>query len=85
MSTYIVPLSKKSNPHVDMPLQELAHGSLPQLHTGSIVVVCRLGNDSQIAAKSLREAERDSSRVIVDMIGGLRGWSRDVDENFPVY
>jgi len=69
----------------DIPLQELVHNPLPELPAGSIVVVCRLGNDSQIAANHLREAGLNPPRVVVDMIGGLRKWSRDVDPNFPVY
>ncbi|TFY52214.1 hypothetical protein EVG20_g10652 [Dentipellis fragilis] len=46
-------------------------------------VVCRLGNDSQIAASALREA--NPSFVVKDLIGGLQAWSRDVDSSFPIY
>ncbi|KAA1467390.1 hypothetical protein DENSPDRAFT_769530 [Dentipellis sp. KUC8613] len=46
-------------------------------------VVCRLGNDSQIAASALREA--NPSLVVKDLIGGLQAWSRGVDSNFPIY
>ncbi|THH04227.1 hypothetical protein EW145_g5676 [Phellinidium pouzarii] len=65
------------------------------------VLVCRLGNDSQIAADALRECEasnenneaissiRDSESIlqdeIMDLIGGLRSWAADVDPRFPVY
>ncbi len=48
-------------------------------------VVCRLGNDSQIAADALRGARPDPTFVIKDLVGGLRAWSRDVDPGFPVY
>lgn len=48
-------------------------------------VVCRLGNDSQIAADALRSARPDPTFVIKDLVGGLRAWSRDVDPGFPVY
>ncbi|TFY83025.1 hypothetical protein EWM64_g981 [Hericium alpestre] len=51
--------------------------------SSEIYVVCRLGNDSQIAASALREAAPDV--VVKDLIGGLQAWSRDVDHNFPVY
>jgi len=48
-----------------------------------LYIVCRLGNDSQIAAESLR---RSSDNLIVkDVIGGLRAWSSQVDPEFPVY
>lgn len=48
-------------------------------------VVCRLGNDSQIAADALRSARPDPTSVIKDLVGGLRAWSREVDPGFPVY
>jgi adenylyltransferase/sulfurtransferase len=53
-----------------------------------IYIVCRLGNDSQIAAEALRGVCRNtgSSNIVVkDVTGGLLAWARDVDTNFPVY
>lgn len=51
-----------------------------------MVFVCRLGNDSQIAADAVRESlSQDSSQSIVDLVGGLRGWANEVDVLFPVY
>lgn len=79
---------------------------IDELSTGAfatIVVVCRLGNDSQIAMEILQEhsdATLDSisseSHItvdeaphsgyrIVDLIGGLRRWSEEVDPSFPIY
>jgi len=49
----------------------------------SLYIVCRLGNDSQTAAESLRRASGDL--IIKDVIGGLRAWSSQVDPEFPVY
>ncbi|KAH9838788.1 uncharacterized protein C8Q71DRAFT_752867 [Rhodofomes roseus] len=46
-------------------------------------VVCRLGNDSQIAADALRAASVGG--VVKDLVGGLRAWATEVDPNFPVY
>ncbi len=72
-----------------MPLSELLVN--PSAHTGKIdcqtVVVCRLGNDSQIAVEALRETVDDEAKkdLIVDLVGGLRRWSQVVDTNFPVY
>ncbi|KAI3604569.1 molybdenum cofactor synthesis 3 [Moniliophthora roreri] len=48
-----------------------------------IFFICRLGNDSQIAAEALRGVKPDI--VVKDVIGGLRAWSRDIDPSFPVY
>ncbi|KAG8839503.1 Urmylation protein, partial [Serendipita sp. 405] len=74
---------------INVPLSELLHDPKSQIPPeGDIIVVCRLGNDSQIAAKALQEVTRTNvmdNRTIVDMVGGLRAWSRDVDPDFPVY
>ncbi|KAJ7577079.1 hypothetical protein C8J56DRAFT_799308 [Mycena floridula] len=53
----------------------------PATHT---YLVCRLGNDSQIAADALRSVA-SSELVIKDVIGGLRAWSKRIDPMFPVY
>ncbi|KZV77218.1 hypothetical protein PENSPDRAFT_679416 [Peniophora sp. CONT] len=72
---------------IHVPLRELvsspdARAHLPVDLTGRrIVVVCRLGNDSQIGAAALREAGLDAR----DLRGGLRAWSGEVDPTFPVY
>ncbi|KAJ7771808.1 hypothetical protein B0H16DRAFT_1514806 [Mycena metata] len=71
---------------INVPLNELIANPnqhlLPQRET---YVVCRLGNDSQIAASSLREAMKNEGSVVKDVIGGLRAWTRYVDPTFPVY
>jgi adenylyltransferase/sulfurtransferase len=51
-------------------------------HDG-IYVICRLGNDSQTAAESLRAVASDI--VIKDVVGGLRAWSKTIDPDFPYY
>ncbi len=70
----------------DVPLHNLVANPgdyvSPEIET---YVVCRLGNDSQIAAEALRSARPDPTFVIKDLVGGLRAWSRDVDPGFPVY
>lgn len=63
--------------------------------SGDLYVVCRLGNDSQLAADALRKTTNDEGGVatltqgggrrVVDVIGGLRLWSQEVDEQFPLY
>lgn len=50
----------------------------------NIYVVCRLGNDSQVAAETLRK-ELTENFEVKDLIGGLRAWSQEIDERFPVY
>ncbi|KAK7485016.1 hypothetical protein BaRGS_00023794 [Batillaria attramentaria] len=51
--------------------------------SSSVVVVCRRGNDSQLAVKLLQSA--DPRLDIKDIRGGLHAWARDVDPHFPVY
>jgi adenylyltransferase/sulfurtransferase len=71
---------------IDIPLKKIM--SQPEKYLSAaadkdIYLVCRLGNDSQIAAQALRKVDND--RVIKDVIGGLRAWSNQVDPKFPVY
>jgi adenylyltransferase/sulfurtransferase len=52
-----------------------------------IFVVCRLGNDSQLVVKQMKERgmDKDGSRFIGDIEGGLLAWKRDVDPRWPEY
>lgn len=52
-----------------------------------IFVVCRLGNDSQITVKKMKELGLDNGgqRWIGDIRGGLRAWRNNVDQDFPEY
>ncbi|EGN99033.1 hypothetical protein SERLA73DRAFT_181808 [Serpula lacrymans var. lacrymans S7.3] len=70
----------------NVPLYQLTANPalyLPEEKTSRIYVVCRLGNDSQIAADALRSVESDI--MIQDVVGGLRAWSEQVDSKFPIY
>ncbi|THC91249.1 hypothetical protein EYZ11_009288 [Aspergillus tanneri] len=55
--------------------------------TDPIYVVCRLGNDSQVAVKKMKELglDRSGERVIVDIRGGLRAWREQIDPEWPEY
>lgn len=55
----------------------VASGSKVQLY-----VVCRRGNDSQLAVQCLQNNGFASAK---DIIGGLESWSHDVDPNFATY
>ncbi|XP_023177511.1 adenylyltransferase and sulfurtransferase MOCS3 [Drosophila hydei] len=48
-----------------------------------IFVVCRRGNDSQIAVQHMKARFPDHS--IRDLEDGLHGWTKLVDQNFPIY
>jgi adenylyltransferase/sulfurtransferase len=69
---------------LDVPLKELVKHPSKYVSERPTVVTCRLGNDSQIAADALRTVST-SSGAVQDLIGGLRAWSTQVDNNFPQY
>jgi len=52
-----------------------------------IYVVCRLGNDSQVVTKKMKEMGLDEGgrRYIGDIRGGLRAWKAQVDDSWPEY
>ncbi|KAF8802421.1 hypothetical protein BYT27DRAFT_7196607 [Phlegmacium glaucopus] len=71
---------------INIPLKDLILEPEKHLHPSSELdtyIICRLGNDSQIAAESLRQVE--GAGVVKDVIGGLKAWSRQVDPHFPQY
>ncbi|KAF2006677.1 hypothetical protein P154DRAFT_222564 [Amniculicola lignicola CBS 123094] len=52
-----------------------------------IFVVCRLGNDSQLSVRKLKEHNLDfgGNRFIGDIKGGLRAWRENIEPDFPEY
>jgi adenylyltransferase/sulfurtransferase len=48
-----------------------------------IYVICRLGNDSQLATRYLKD--KYGVENIKDIVGGLNSWSLQVDSLFPRY
>ena len=52
-----------------------------------IFVTCRLGNDSQITVKKMKELGLDNGgqRWIGDLKGGLQAWRNNIDNDFPEY
>ncbi|KFZ13015.1 hypothetical protein V502_06815 [Pseudogymnoascus sp. VKM F-4520 (FW-2644)] len=52
-----------------------------------IYVICRLGNDSQVITRKLKESGLgdNGKRSILDIKGGLRAWKKDVDCSWPEY
>lgn len=50
-----------------------------------VIVVCRRGNDSQLAVKSLQKSLQDLNVTIKDLSGGLYAWASEVDPDFPLY
>ncbi|CZT49850.1 related to molybdenum cofactor biosynthetic protein [Rhynchosporium secalis] len=51
-----------------------------------IYVMCRLGNDSQLVTRKLKDSEfGKGGRIILDVKGGLKAWKQDVDSSWPEY
>ena len=68
-----------------MPLATLVADPTSQLvGDGPHIVVCRLGNDSQLAVDALRSVSGLGSDI-KDLIGGLQSWRKDIDTELPVY
>lgn len=55
--------------------------------TDPIYVVCRLGNDSQIAVKAMKDLglDRNGQRFIGDIRGGFRAWREQIEPDWPEY
>lgn len=51
----------------------------------NVFVICRRGNDSQIAAIKLMEGLINANVQVHDVIGGLHAWTNQIDEHFPKY
>jgi adenylyltransferase and sulfurtransferase len=67
----------------DMPLPEwLPEDFSPD---APIYIVCRVGNDSQLATRQLRSfgLDRNGQRFIGDIKGGMRAWKDEVDATLP--
>jgi adenylyltransferase/sulfurtransferase len=48
-----------------------------------VFVVCRRGNDSQLAVRELKQ--KFDNIEIKDIRGGLHAWARHINTDFPVY
>uniref|UniRef100_A0A182QNA0 Adenylyltransferase and sulfurtransferase MOCS3 homolog n=1 Tax=Anopheles farauti TaxID=69004 RepID=A0A182QNA0_9DIPT len=61
-------------------MAQVEHTKLP------VYVVCRRGNDSQVAVQHLTALFRQHNLPAPrDLIGGLHAWAKTIDPNFPIY
>ncbi|KAH8410629.1 hypothetical protein KR009_007312 [Drosophila setifemur] len=80
----------KLPPAINVPLAEILDDSYLKRFTKQledkqlpIIVLCRRGNDSQIAVQHIRN--RFPGHSIQDLVGGLHAWTNKVDSSFPKY
>lgn len=72
-------------------LEEKASDLVEQLRerrSNEVLVVCRRGNDSQLAVQKLQELlgdRGDATCTVRDVQGGLEAWAETVDPSFPTY
>ncbi|GAB6026063.1 Molybdenum cofactor synthesis protein 3 [Chamberlinius hualienensis] len=85
-NSYNLPISKIDNPdRVSQLKSQIGSINHQKLDSFQVIVVCRRGNDSQLAVKSLKETMKDMNITIQDVKGGLYSWAAEVDSAFPVY
>lgn len=70
--------------HTDVPLQTILASPADVAASDNIVLICKQGNDSQVAALALRKALGENARIR-DVRGGLVAWAKEVDQEFPMY
>lgn len=61
-------------------IERIQNEKIPQ-----IFVICRRGNDSQVAAMRLIDEMDDVDVKIHDIVGGLHSWTDLIDKTFPKY
>lgn len=66
----------------NIPLQQIP-GRLKELDAGSaIIVICKVGARSQVAANFLLD---QGFERVANLQGGINAWSREIDPNVPTY
>ncbi|KND89950.1 Adenylyltransferase and sulfurtransferase uba4 [Tolypocladium ophioglossoides CBS 100239] len=76
---------------INVPISRFNRGDeMPELTAaagkdGPIYVVCRVGNDSQVAARKLKDLGFDNGgeRFVGDISGGIQAWRGAVDPTLP--
>ena len=88
-TTHNVPMDEFTKPEGSSSLLKVLRDDVHKQADGHtprpLFVVCRRGNDSQLAVRKLQSLFSDLSVTVQDIVGGLTAWSNDVDENFPIY
>jgi adenylyltransferase/sulfurtransferase len=77
----------RSNDTADTPQWLVRGADLPRISPDIPVhVVCRLGQDSQVAVRRLKQlGYAAQGRYVGDIRDGYRGWKKEVDPDWPEY
>ena len=67
---------------IHIPLALLSKRKNELSLNSTIYVICRLGNDSQLAVEMLKN---EGYETVKDIIGGLLAWHNEIDPSFPSY
>lgn len=72
---------------MNLPIKLLLAGKIDEgvkleMTAKPVYVVCRRGNDSQLAVRYLSEKLGIQAR---DLIGGLHAWTHQINKDFPIY
>ncbi|KAM0269437.1 hypothetical protein ACHAQH_009726 [Verticillium albo-atrum] len=78
-------LKENTVPETDAELKQPAWLPLGSSVDSPIYVVCRVGNDSQLATRRLKDMgmDRNGQRFIGDIEGGMKAWKDEVDSSLP--
>ena len=80
-----IPLNEINNDENISLIKRKIQEILDKYDAANLYVMCRRGNDSQKAVRSLQKVFNRSNLTIKDVIGGIHAWSRRIDHTFPVY
>lgn len=74
---------------INVPIEDILKNRrdvTEECREGDVFVVCRRGNDSQLAVQHLAPLfEERGLSAPRDIVGGLHAWARTVDREFPIY
>ena len=75
----------------NIPLPEILNGRANDLIKKTCIgkkrvyLICRRGNDSQVAVDRLVKDDFMSDFIVKDVKGGLTSWAKRIDPDFPIY
>lgn len=87
LSSFTFDPTEQPTPEESNPLTQILQDTT-QSTTPPIYILCRYGNDSQLAVQKMKAWAHSSGKnktQIRDIKGGLEAWRKEVDARFPEY